>query len=132
MTAHLPSPLIQRIAASAKDGDLHPSDADPDLCGEDDDPGRPCGYSAPSDAVWTPQPNAGTADPIVAVALATASRAEVAPSPLQPPPDVLTTRITATAFGPGNASATRFTIVRLGAALPSGYQVLAWVVAREP
>jgi general secretion pathway protein K len=73
-----------------------------------------------------PQPNAGTPDPIVAAALATASRAEVAPSPLQPPPDVLTTRITATAFGPGNASATRFAIVRLGAALPSGYQVLAW------
>jgi general secretion pathway protein K len=73
-----------------------------------------------------PQPNAGTADPIVAAALATASRADIAPSPLQPPPDVLTTRITATAFGPGNASATRFAIVRLGAALPGGYQVLAW------
>ena len=73
-----------------------------------------------------PQPNAASADPIVAAALAVASQAEVAPSPLQPSPDVLTTRITATAFGPGNASATRFAIVRLGAALPSGYQVLAW------
>jgi general secretion pathway protein K len=73
-----------------------------------------------------PQPNAATADPIVAAALASASLAEIAPSPLQPPPDVLTTRITATAFGPGNARVTRFAIVRLGAALPSGYHVLAW------
>jgi hypothetical protein len=44
-----------------------------------------------------PQPNAATADPIVAAALAAASRAEIAPSPLQPPPDVLTTRIVAAA-----------------------------------
>ena len=73
-----------------------------------------------------PQPNAATVDPIVAAALTAASQAEIAPSPLQPPPDVLTTRITANAFGPGNASVTRFAIVRLGAALPSGYQVLAW------
>ena len=73
-----------------------------------------------------PQPDSTTADPIVAAALAAASRAEVAPSPLQPPPDVLTTRITATALGPGNASATRFAIVRFGAILPSGYKVLAW------
>jgi general secretion pathway protein K len=73
-----------------------------------------------------PEPNATTADPIVAAALTAASRADVAPSPLQPPPDVLTTRITAIASGPGNASATRFAVVRFGAALPSGYQVLAW------
>jgi general secretion pathway protein K len=73
-----------------------------------------------------PQPNAATADPIVAAALASASLAEIAPSPLQPPPDVLTTRITATAFGRGNARVTRFAIARLGAALPSGYHVLAW------
>jgi len=73
-----------------------------------------------------PQPDSSAADPIVAAALAAASRVEVAPSPLQPPPDVLTTRITATAFGPGNASATRFAIVRFGAILPSGYKVLAW------
>jgi general secretion pathway protein K len=73
-----------------------------------------------------PQPNADTADPVVAAALAAASQAEVAPSSLQPPPDVLTTRITATAFGPSNASATRFAIIRFGAVLPSGYQVLAW------
>jgi general secretion pathway protein K len=73
-----------------------------------------------------PQPNAATADPIVAAALAAASRAEIAPSPLQPPPDVLTTRIVAAAFGPSNASLTRSAIVRFGAVLPSGYQVLAW------
>jgi general secretion pathway protein K len=73
-----------------------------------------------------PQPNAATADPVVAAALTAASQAEVAPSPLQPPPDVLTARITATAFGPTNASATRFAIIRFGAMLPSGYQILAW------
>jgi len=73
-----------------------------------------------------PQANAASADPIVAAALAAAPPAEAAPSPLQPPPDILTTRITATAFSSGDASATRFAIVRFGAALPSGYQVLAW------
>jgi general secretion pathway protein K len=73
-----------------------------------------------------PQASAASLDPIVAAALAAASQAEAVPSALQPPPDVLTTRITATAFGSGNASATRFAIVRFGAALPSGYEVLAW------
>jgi len=72
-----------------------------------------------------PQANAASADPIVAAALAAAPQAEAAPSPLQPPPDMLTTRITATAFGSG-ASATRFAIVRFGAALPSGYPSARW------
>jgi hypothetical protein len=35
-------------------------------------------------------------------------------------------RITAIALGPGSASATRSAVVRFGAALASGYQVLAW------
>jgi hypothetical protein len=38
-------------------------------------------------------------------------------APVADTPRVLTTRITATAFGPGDASATRFAIVRLGHAL---------------
>lgn len=66
-----------------------------------------------------PQPNSTTADPIIAAALAAASQAEIAPSPLQPPPDVLTTRITATAFGPGDASTTRLAIARLGLHCPA-------------
>lgn len=73
-----------------------------------------------------PQPSAATPDPFVLAALAAASQAAALPPASQPPPDVLTTRITATAFGSSNASATRSAIVRIGAVLPSGYQVLAW------
>jgi hypothetical protein len=39
---------------------------------------------------------------------------------------VLTTRITATAFGPNNAGVTRSAIVRFGSVLPSGYETLSW------
>jgi general secretion pathway protein K len=73
-----------------------------------------------------PQPNVATADPIIAAALAEISQIEAVPSASQPPPDVLTTRITATGFGSNNPSVIRFAIVRFGAALPGGYQVLAW------
>jgi hypothetical protein len=73
-----------------------------------------------------PQPSAATADPVVATALAESPQATAASSPAQPPPDVLTTRITATAFGPNNARVTRSAIVRIGPMLPSGYEVLAW------
>jgi general secretion pathway protein K len=73
-----------------------------------------------------PQPSAATADPVVAAALAETLQAEPAVSANQPPPDVLTTRITATAFGPNNARTTRSAIVRFGPVLPSGYEVLAW------
>jgi general secretion pathway protein K len=73
-----------------------------------------------------PQPSASTTDPVVAVALADSAQAVAAPSANQPPPDVLTTRITATAFGPNNARVTRSAIVRFGPVLPSGYEVLAW------
>ena len=48
-----------------------------------------------------PQPDAATADPIVAAALAATAAVTAAPSASQPPLDVLTTRITATAFSPG-------------------------------
>jgi general secretion pathway protein K len=73
-----------------------------------------------------PQPSAATADPVVAAALAESSQAAVAPSASQPPPDLLTTRITATAFGPNNARAIRSAIVRFGPILPGGYEILAW------
>jgi general secretion pathway protein K len=73
-----------------------------------------------------PQPSEASADSVVAAVLAETAEAAAAPSAAQPPPDVLTRRITATAFGPGNARVTRSTIVRLGAVLPSGYQALAW------
>jgi general secretion pathway protein K len=73
-----------------------------------------------------PQPSAVSPDPFVAAAVAQASQSEAVPSASQPPPDVLTTRITATTFGPSKASVTRSASVRVGAALPSGYQVLAW------
>jgi general secretion pathway protein K len=73
-----------------------------------------------------PEPSAATIDPFVAAALAAAAQATPAPSPLQPPPDVLTIRITATAFGWRDARVTRSAVLRIGAALPLGYQVLAW------
>ena len=73
-----------------------------------------------------PQPNPATADPVVATALAGMAPAAVAPSsPNQPPPDVLTVRITATAFGQGNARVTKTAVVRVRAMLPGGYAVLA-------
>jgi general secretion pathway protein K len=74
-----------------------------------------------------PEPNPASADPIVAAALADVSLGRQAPAATnQPPPPLLTVRITATAFGPGNARATRSAIVRIGAVLPHGYVVLAW------
>jgi general secretion pathway protein K len=78
-----------------------------------------------------PQPSAASTDPSVVVALAASAQAETAPSPSQPPPDVVTTRITATAFGPSNALVTWSAIVRFAAVLPGGYQVRAWGNARD-
>jgi general secretion pathway protein K len=71
-------------------------------------------------------PSLDTPDPIVAAAVAKISQPDPAGSPNQPPPDVLTVRITATAFGPNNAQVTRSTIVRSGAMLPGGYEILVW------
>jgi general secretion pathway protein K len=73
-----------------------------------------------------PQPSPASADPFVAAALASVAAIEPVVSANQPPPDVLTTRIIAAASGPNNAQVTRYAIVRLGAALPRGYTVLAW------
>jgi hypothetical protein len=63
---------------------------------------------------------------LVAAALSETANAETVPSASQPPPDVLTTRITVTAFGSRNTPVIRSAIVRFGAVLPRGYEVLAW------
>jgi general secretion pathway protein K len=74
-----------------------------------------------------PAPNPANADPVVAAALAESAQTAQAPLPAnQPPPDLLTVRITATAVGPGTARSTRRAVVRVGAMLPGGYAVLAW------
>jgi general secretion pathway protein K len=74
-----------------------------------------------------PAPNPANADPVVAAALAESAQTAQAPLPAnQPPPDLLTVRITATAVGPGTARVTRRAVVRVGAMLPGGYTVLAW------
>jgi general secretion pathway protein K len=72
-------------------------------------------------------PNPASADPVVAAALAESAQTAQAPLPAnQPPPDLLTVRITATAVGPDTARVTRRAVVRVGAMLPGGYAVLAW------
>jgi general secretion pathway protein K len=68
-----------------------------------------------------PQPSATSADPFVATALASVATIEPVVSANQPPSDLLTTRITATASGPSRAQVTRSPIVRFGAALPRGF-----------
>jgi general secretion pathway protein K len=74
-----------------------------------------------------PAPNPANADPVVAAALAESAQTAQAPLPAnQPPPDLLTVRITATVVGPGTARGTRRAVVRVGAMLPGGYAVLAW------
>ena len=75
-----------------------------------------------------PEPNPASADPVVAAALAQASPAAKAPpiAPNQPPLDLLTVRIEASAIGPSNARVSKTAIVRVGAMLPGGYAVLAW------
>lgn len=74
-----------------------------------------------------PEPSPATADPVVAATLAAITLAGQGAFPgNQTPPDVLTIRITALAFGPSNARATRSAVIRFGAMLPSGYEVLAW------
>lgn len=75
-----------------------------------------------------PEPSVHTADPMVAAAIAEVMQAgQPASLGNQTPPDVLTIRITALALGPGNARASRSAVIRFGAMLPSGYEVLAWV-----
>jgi len=74
-----------------------------------------------------PQPNPASADPVVSAALAAVAQTVPAPVPQnQAPPELLTVRITATAFGADNARVKRTAIVRVGSSLPGGYMVLAW------
>jgi general secretion pathway protein K len=74
-----------------------------------------------------PEPNPASADPVVAAALAEISVAPQTPAPAnQPPPDLLTVRIEASAVGPGSARVMKTAIARVGAMLPGGYSVLAW------
>ena len=75
-----------------------------------------------------PEPNLASADPVVAAALAQASPASQAPpiASNQPPLDLITVRIEASAVGPSNARVSKTAIVRVGAMLPGGYAVLAW------
>jgi general secretion pathway protein K len=73
------------------------------------------------------EPNPAGNDPAVATALAVVAQSSGAAAPFDPtPPDIVTARITALASGPGNAHVQRVAVVRIGAALPNGYTVLAW------
>ena len=71
-----------------------------------------------------PDPN--SSDPVVAQALAAVREAAAVPLANQPPPDLTTIRITATAEARGGAQVTRLAVVRFGAMLPRGYDVLFW------
>jgi general secretion pathway protein K len=75
-----------------------------------------------------PQPNPATTDPVAAAALALAQpQTAQTPPPTNPAvPDMLTVRITAAAAGPGNARVVRAAVIRAGASLPQGYNLLAW------
>jgi general secretion pathway protein K len=76
-----------------------------------------------------PSPNPATADPVVAAALTlslSAAPGQLATPVNQPAAELLTLRITALASGPGNARVVRTGVVRIGAALPQGYTMLAW------
>lgn len=73
------------------------------------------------------EPNPASTDPVVAAALAAIGQAPQAPTAAnQLQPQMLTARITASAFGPSNARLTRVAIVRIWALLPHGYTVLSW------
>jgi general secretion pathway protein K len=73
------------------------------------------------------QPNPASTDPVVAAALTAIGQAPQAPTAAnQSQPQMLTARITASAFGPSNARLTRVAIVRIWAMLPHGYTVLSW------
>lgn len=79
-----------------------------------------------------PEPSSATLDPVVAAGIAEVARSGQPEAPgNQTPPDVLTVRITALALGPSNARASRFAVIRFGAMLPRGYEVLAWAKSAE-
>jgi general secretion pathway protein K len=73
------------------------------------------------------QPNPLNADPIVTAALSQTPAGSQIPAPANQAAETpVMVRVTATASGPGNARVQRSAIVRVGAALPGGYIVLAW------
>jgi general secretion pathway protein K len=73
------------------------------------------------------EPNPAGSDPVVRAALALVAQSGAPPIPGdQTPPDIVTVRVTAAASGPGKARVRRAAVVRIGAALPNGYSVLAW------
>jgi general secretion pathway protein K len=69
-----------------------------------------------------PDPNG--ADPVVAAALAQSRQSVPTAAPV--PPDTMTLRVLAQAYGLGNARASRDAILRLSPSLPQGYAILAW------
>jgi general secretion pathway protein K len=73
-----------------------------------------------------PQPNPASTDPVVAAALAALPKTGAPLAVAATPADLMTTRITAIAIGPGNARVARRAIVRFGTLLPKGYDVLYW------
>jgi general secretion pathway protein K len=73
------------------------------------------------------EPDPQGSDPVVQTALAVIAQSGGTGLVVDPtPPDIVTARITAVASGPGKASVERAAVVRIGAALPIGYSVLAW------
>jgi general secretion pathway protein K len=73
------------------------------------------------------QPNPLNADPIVMAALSQTQAGSQIPAPANQAAETpVMVRVMATALGPGNARVQRSAIVRVGAALPGGYIVLAW------
>ena len=78
------------------------------------------------------EPNAAAADPVVAMAIALASRSTLATGAGQTlgtanaAGDIVTARIRANAQGPTNARVTRVAIVRIGPFTSQGYTPLAW------
>ena len=75
------------------------------------------------------EPDAAHADPVVAAILAAvAPSTPVTASGRNPQlaPDVVTARITADAYGPGNARVRHVAVVRVGEMRPGGSAILAW------
>jgi general secretion pathway protein K len=78
------------------------------------------------------EPNAGAADPVVAMAIALANKTTAATGAAQTSGmanatgDIVTARIRANAQGPANARVTRVAIVRIGPFSSQGYTLLAW------
>jgi general secretion pathway protein K len=72
------------------------------------------------------EPNPAGSDPVVRAALAIVAQLGSGATPTdQTPPDIMTARISAMAFGRGKARVERTAVVRIGAVLPNGYTVLA-------